>query len=636
MIDIGITMNIQIIIRSVFTLLLALFSSLGFAEDFLDPSLAFKLESERVGDEVLLKWKIAPGYHLYGDRIEVKASDPKTVLGELKKPAGEQKFDANFGKVMTHYSGDVELKLPLVGLPPGAEKLELAVISQGCADAGLCYPPQETMISVAATSLSAAAAKTPPSSTQAASSASALSTAPAKPAAGSSAAVTEESSDEEKISSTLQSGSIWKIALMFFGLGLLLSFTPCVLPMIPILSSIILGSSGANGGPASRGRGFALSLAYSLGMILIYTSMGVAAGLLGEGLAATLQKPWVIALFATLLFGFGLAMFDVFTLEMPSGVQNRLTEITNRIPGGKFTGVFAMGGLSALIVGPCVAAPLAGTLVYISKTGNVLIGGIALFCLSLGMSQPLLLTGLSAGKLLPKAGAWMDGVKRFFGLLLFGTALWLANPILPQVVFVAAIAVLLLMAASWLSAFSPMPAGSGLAKTAGKAVGLLCAGMAVLQLVGLASGGRDAMQPIKHLAQSRGQMVAGAALAGQPAKALRFDAVASSQQLQDVLAKSKGPVVLDFYADWCTSCKEMEHGTFTDPRVVEMMGKATLVRADVTKNSADDKALMKRYGLFGPPALLVLQPNGEEVTKARVIGYKAAEPFLAQLGAVLK
>jgi thioredoxin:protein disulfide reductase len=454
----------------------------------------------------------------------------------------------------------------------------------------------------------------------------------AKPAPG-----VEESSDEEKISSTLASGSIWKIALMFFGLGLLLSFTPCVLPMIPILSSIILGSGGANGGPASRGRGFALSLAYSLGMILIYTSMGVAAGLLGEGLAATLQKPWVIALFASLLFGFGLAMFDVFTLEMPSGVQNRLTEITNRIPGGKFTGVFAMGGLSALIVGPCVAAPLAGTLVYISKTGNVLIGGIALFCLSLGMSQPLLLTGLSAGKLLPKAGVWMDGVKRFFGLLLFGTALWLANPILPQVVFVIAIAMLLLMAASWLSAFSPVPAGSGLAKTAGKALGLLCAGMAVLQLVGLASGGRDAMQPIKHLAQGRSQIVAGAGNAGSfSTQALKFDAVASNQQLQDVLAKSKGPVVLDFYADWCTSCKEMEHGTFTDPRVIEMMGKATLVRADVTKNTADDKALMKRYGLFGPPALLVLLPNGDEVTKARVIGYKAAEPFLAQLGSVLK
>ena len=619
-------MNIQIMFRAVFTLVLAFFSSLSLAEDFLDPTQAFKFDAERVGDEVLLKWKIAPGYHLYRERIEVKASDSKVILGELKKPSGESKYDANFGKVMTHYSGDVQLKQPLVGFPSGLEKLELVVISQGCADAGLCYPPQEVTISLAATALSAAASKIAAVASPVAPSGPALST-----------GAPEESSDEEKISSTLQSGSIWKVALMFFGLGLLLSFTPCVLPMIPILSSIILGSGGADGGPASRSRGFALSLAYSLGMILIYTSMGVAAGLLGEGLAATLQKPWVIALFASLLFGFGLAMFDVFTLEMPSGVQNRLTEITNRIPGGKFTGVFAMGGLSALIVGPCVAAPLAGTLVYISKTGNVFIGGIALFCLSLGMSQPLLLTGLSAGKLLPKAGAWMDGVKRFFGLLLFGTALWLANPILPHVVFVMAIAVLLLMAASWLSAFSPMPAGSGLAKTAGKAVGLLCAGMAVLQLVGLASGGRDAMQPIKHLAQARSQLVAGTASAGQAAsKALRFDAVASSQQLQEVLAKSKGPVVLDFYADWCTSCKEMEHGTFTDPRVVEMMGKATLVRADVTKNTADDKALMKRFGLFGPPALLVLQPNGDEVTKARVIGYKAAEPLLAQLSAVLK
>jgi thioredoxin:protein disulfide reductase len=609
------TMKFQTMMGAVFALGTALFSSLGLTEDFLDPAVAFKLESERVGDEVQLRWKIAPGYHLYADRIEVKASDPKTLLGDLKKPAGEQKFDANFGKVMTHYSGQVEIKLPLVGLPAIAETIELAVSSQGCADAGLCYPPQETLITVPATGLSVSA----------------------KPRVAQPALALEVSSDEEKISSTLQSGSIWKIALMFFGLGLLLSFTPCVLPMIPILSSIILGSGSGSGGPASRGRGFALSLAYCLGMILIYTAMGVAAGLLGEGLAATLQKPWVIALFASLLFGFGLAMFDVFTLEMPSGVQNRLTEMTNRIPGGKFAGVFAMGGLSALIVGPCVAAPLAGTLVYISKTGNVLIGGIALFFLSLGMSQPLLLTGLSAGKLLPKAGAWMDGVKRFFGLLLFGTALWLANPILPQVLFVIAVAVLLLMAASWLSAFSPMPAGSGLAKTAGKAVGLLCAGMAVLQLIGLASGGRDVMQPIKHLAQARNQMIAAAGGASlSPGKALRFDAVASTEQLKAVLSKSTTPVVLDFYADWCTSCKEMEHGTFTDPRVVEMMGKATLVRADVTQNTPEDKALMKRYGLFGPPALLVLQPNGDEVTKARVIGYKAAEPFLAQLRSVLK
>jgi thioredoxin:protein disulfide reductase len=606
MIDKGKTMKIQWMIRLICGLTLSFLATIGLAEDFLDPAQAFKLETQRVGDEVLLSWKIAPGYHLYAERIEVKANHPKAVLGALKKPSGEQKFDANFGKVMTHYSGDVQIKIPLVALPPGVDNLELTVSSQGCADAGLCYPPQDVTVRVPASALSSVASAT-------------------------------ETSDEEKISNTLQSGSLWKIALMFFGLGLLLSFTPCVLPMIPILSSIILGSGGASGGQASRSKGFALSLAYSLGMILIYTSMGVAAGLLGEGLAATLQKPWVIALFAALLFGFGLAMFDVFTLEMPSGVQNRLTEITNRIPGGQFTGVFAMGGLSALIVGPCVAAPLAGTLVYISKTGNVLIGGLALFCLSLGMSQPLLLTGLSAGKLLPKAGAWMDGVKRFFGLLLFGTALWLANPILPQVVFVFAIALLLLMAASWLSAFSPMPAGSGLAKTTGKALGLLCAGMAVLQLVGLASGGRDALQPIKHLVQARSPVLVDSTSTSRAAsKALRFDAVASTQQLQEVLAKTKSPVVLDFYADWCTSCKEMEHGTFTDPRVINMMEKVTLVRVDVTKNSMDDKALMKRFGLFGPPALLVLQPNGEEVTKARVIGYKAAEPFLAQLGPVLQ
>jgi thioredoxin:protein disulfide reductase len=602
-------MKLHKLIWAMFAMVLALTSLVARAADFLDPAEAFRLTTERVGDALTLRWSMAKGYHLYADRFEAKASHPSVRLGDLKKPQGQEKFDPNFGKIMTQYEGEVSMTLPVTQWPSSGESFEITVTSQGCAEAGLCYPPQEVLVKVEGKAVAVNANVAP-------------------------------QSDEEKISSTLQSGSVWKIALMFFGLGLLLSFTPCVLPMIPILSSIIVGAGGPSPEAASRGRGFALSLAYSLGMILVYTSMGVVAGLLGEGLAASLQKPWVIGVFSALLFGFGLAMFDVFTLEMPSGLQNRLTSLTNRIPGGKFTGVFAMGGLSALIVGPCIAAPLAGTLVYIGKSGNVLIGGIALFCLSLGMSQPLLLTGLSAGKLLPRAGAWMNGVKRLFGLLLFATALWLANPILPQVAFIVLVAILLLMSALWLSAFAALPVESGLAKTAGKAIGLLLAGMAVLQLIGLASGGRDALQPLKHFAQARAATVTSSSAVSQQAPSdrlvgLQFSNISNARQLDTLLVQSKKPVVLDVYADWCTSCKEMEHGTFTDPRVIDLMSKATLVRIDVTKNSSEDKALMKRYQLFGPPALLVLKPDGEEISKGRVIGYKAAEPFLAQLQPVL-
>jgi thioredoxin:protein disulfide reductase len=327
-------------------------------------------------------------------------------------------------------------------------------------------------------------------------------------------------------------------------------------------------------------------------------------------------------------------MFDVFTLQMPAGFQEKLGSASSKVPGGKFAGVFAMGGLSALIVGPCVAGPLAGALIYISKTGNVLTGGVALFFLSLGMSQLLLLTGLS-GKLLLKAGAWMEGVKRFFGLLLFATALWLANSILHPAVFMISVAMLLLMAALWLSAFTPLPVASGLVKTAGKSAGLLMVGIAAMQIVGVASGGREVLQPLKQLASARtaAPLVAGASTAN--ASTLQFTTIKNDAELANFIKTSDKPVVLDFYADWCTSCKEMEHGTFTDPRVVDLMSKAKFVRADVTKNSPEDRALMKRYELFGPPALLVLKTDGQEVKSGRVIGYKSADPFLAQMQTAL-
>jgi thioredoxin:protein disulfide reductase len=566
-----------------------------FAEEFLDPAQAFKVSASQNNGAIDIQWNIAPGYYMYADRMSVSVTGAGTEVGQLEKPKGIEKFDTNFGKIMLLYKQTASLRLPIK--QSAGSDVTLQINSQGCAESGLCYPPQEHTLKVALDS----------------------------PIAN----MLGDSTEGQTMSAALASGSLWRVAILFFGLGLLLSFTPCVLPMIPILSSIIVGSSAglsAESAQKTRGRGFALSVAYCAGMVLVYTSLGIAAGLLGEGLAAALQKPWVIALFATALFGFGLSMFDVFTFQMPSNIQTKLSTISNQIPGGKFTGVFVMGGLSALIVGPCVAAPLAGALVYISKTGNVLTGGIALFFLSVGMSQPLLLTGLSAGKLLPKAGAWMESIKRIFGLLLFATALWLANPILPAAVFMLAVALLLLMCATWLQAFSPLAPSPSLARTTGKALGLILAGIAALQLVGVGSGGTDVTQPIKHLVSNG----ANRASVNQQA-ALNFKTINTQAELTQLLKTSTKPVVLDVYADWCTSCKEMEHSTFTDERVVKMFSEATLVRIDVTKNSADDKVLMKKYGLFGPPALLVLKPDGSEFDASRVIGFKAADPFIAQL-----
>jgi thioredoxin:protein disulfide reductase len=590
-------MSIQQLFFRFFTVLLyaQVLINPAIADEFLDPAQAFKLTVTKDTQGFVAQWEIASGYHLYADRISASSDEKGVTVGSLDKPQGIEKFDANFDKNMTIYKKSVSIRVPVSSSNPSDAPLAIKLSSQGCAEAGLCYPPQEEIIT-----LTGLSSTTPQSA----------------------ATPVQDNGSDANIASTLASGSVWRVAAMFLGLGVLLSFTPCVLPMIPILSSIIVGASGS-----SKGKGFALSVAYSAGMILVYTLLGLAAGLIGEGLAAALQKPWVITVFASALFLFGLAMFDVFTLQMPAGIQDKLNNASNKVPGGKFVGVFVMGGLSAMIVGPCVAAPLAGALVYISKTGNVMTGGIALFFLALGMSVPLLLTGLSAGKLLPRAGNWMEGIKRFFGLLLFATALWLANSLLPQIVFMLACALLLLMAASWLHAFSPLPASSGLAATTGKAVGLVFAGMAALQVIGVASGGRDVMQPLKHLAEVR----SGSGIQTANTPALKFANVTNGEQLNSLLKTSNKPVVLDFYADWCTSCKEMEHSTLADPKVVELLSNATLVRADVTANSSSDKALMKRFGLFGPPALLVLKPTGEEIPAARVIGYKASEPFIAQL-----
>jgi thiol:disulfide interchange protein DsbD len=580
------------------------------ADDFLPPEQAFKPAAElRAGGTVHVTWAIAPGYHLYRDRLVFTA--PQVGLPVL--PDGVRKFDSNFNKEMETYAGRLAADLPVKA--DAKTPFVLRVGYQGCADAGLCYPPAEVAFRVdpavpGALQLAAADADAAPAA-PAAAPAPAPAAAPAAPA---------QEDDSSLARRTLQSGSAWRIGLAFLAFGLLLSFTPCVLPMVPILSSIIVGE-----GNVSRGKGFILALTYSLGMALVYTALGVAAGLAGEGLAGALQKPWVLLTFGALLVALALSMFDVYQLQLPSGLQSRLSETSGRMSGGRFAGVFAMGALSALIVGPCVAGPLAGALLYISQTKNVWTGGWALFSMAAGMSVPLLLTGVSAGSLLPRAGAWMNHVKRVFGLLLLAVAIWMVTPVFPVTVAMLLWGAFAVLCAVFLRVFEPVAAGAGLGRYAGKTLGLVLLTGGLFELVGAASAGQDVLQPLAHL--RGGMAVAAAAPEG---RAQKFERIRTVADLERVLASSPTPVMLDFYADWCVSCKEMERFTFSEPKVETQMKQVRLLQVDVTANNDDDRALMKKFGLFGPPGIILFK-DGREVPESRVIGFMKPEQFAAHL-----
>jgi thiol:disulfide interchange protein DsbD len=402
-------------------------------------------------------------------------------------------------------------------------------------------------------------------------------------------------------------------------MGLLLSFTPCVLPMLPILSSIIVG-----GGTVSRRRGLTLAACYSLGMAVIYTAFGLVAGLAGEGLASWLQTPWVLALFAALLVLLALSMFDVYELQLPSALTTRLHTSSQSLPGGRAVGVFLMGGLSALIVSPCVTAPLAGALVFLSQTRDVTLGGTALFALSAGMSVPLMVLGGSAGSWLPRSGAWMHAVKHLFGVVLLGVALWVAQPALPKSLAVGLWGALLLLTGFMLRPFDANP-HSGTPKVwVQRALGMAALVFGVLQLVGAASGGQDPLQPLSHWA--RGPVSEGQKLAFQP--------VRSVEELDSAIRTAGRPVMLDFYADWCVSCKEMEHFTFSNPEVQRRLAGALLLQADVTSNSEQDRALLKRFHLFGPPGTIFFDARGNELGNHRVIGFQDAARFQQTLSAL--
>ena len=514
-------------------------------EEFLSPDIAFKLDiTQKDASNLTANFKVVEGYYLYKQRITFKDGASKVLAATL--PAGDIKDDPNFGKQEV-YHHDFAATIPL---STATGTIKVSARYQGCSEKGLCYAPQTKDFTINLNSNINEAS--PVASIDAASS-------PANMASG--------ENGDDKTTTALKTGNLWLVIAGFFVAGLLLSFTPCVLPMIPILSSIIVGSQAKqaeNNHRPSKLHAFGLSVAYVLGMALSYTLAGVAAGLSGSLISQSLQSPWILALTALLFVALAFSMFGFYELKLPSAFENKILNFSNKLKGGEFLGVFIMGVISALIVSPCVAAPLAGALVYIGQTQNVLLGGVGLFALAIGMGVPLLLIGASAGSILPKTGGWMTTVRNLFGVLMLAMAAYIVWPILPNAIT-----------------------------------------QPVNKVLGLEVGSH-----------------------------LPFVRVKSVDELDAAIKNANGKtVMLDFYADWCTSCKEMEKFTFTDARVQTTLANSVLLQANVTENNADDQALLKRFNLFGPPGIIFFDKAGNEI-KTRVIGYKNAEDFTQTLNIV--
>lgn len=639
----------QISSRFVVALAAAFFMWLGLAgasmaqspEDFLPPKEAFSLSVAQQNGQLQVHYRIAPKYYMYRDRFQFAVDDQALGPESQTYPPGLVKYDPTFDKNMEVYYEQVTV---LVDLPQGLPTpAKLTITGQGCADAGICYPPQTEELSLiakggvyqisgdAVVDQVPAPLKTVVDPGKPASSANAVTGAGAGNAAG---VGSIGQLNDVGLAEYLASANVWTIVIACFVLGVLLTFTPCVLPMVPILMSVIAGSHKGDKKPA-RWRGLSLAATYVLGVSLLYTVMGVAAGLAGAGLAAWLQNPWVLSVFAALLALLALAMFNVYSVQTPLALQNALGAYLQRIPGGHYSGAFLMGLVSALIVGPCVAAPLAGVLLFISQTGDAAVGAAALFALAWGQGVLLLALGAGSGALLPKAGSWMEGFKILFGVMLLATAWWMLNSLLPDWLMVLGWVILALWSAFLLGAFRRGRAG--VVAYLGKALGVMLAGWALLMMIGMAMGTYSVIQPLAPLGQGGFAANISATRAGSvPNVKSQFVKVRSVQELDAILASANRPVMLDFYADWCVSCIEMERFTFTNPAVAASMSQFVLVQADVTKNTDEDRALLERFNLFGPPGIIFFDADGHMLDSPRVIGFMRAEPFNDALQRVLQ
>ncbi len=543
-----------------------------------------------VNDTGALKvtWEIAPGYYLYREKIRLELSSlAGSRLGDYTIPKGTAIHDEAFGQVEIFHE-QLSFELPVLRTQATAQTVTLLANFQGCADRGVCYPPMSQKIDLKL---------------------------PAAPI--NNAVITPKLSEQDQIVSSLKQESLAMTLLSFFGFGLLLSLTPCIFPMIPILSGIIVG----HGNHITTSRAFLLSLSYVIASAFTYTGFGILAALFGSNLQATFQQPWIIGLFSSFFVLLSLSMFGFYELEIPNSLKTKLHNSSVRHRDGSLWGAAIMGALSSLIVGPCVAAPLAGALIYIGQTGNAVLGGSALFAMGMGMGMPLLLLGASAGKLLPKAGSWLYATKAVFGVIMLAVAVWMLSRILPATIIMLLWSMLLIMPAIYLKAIDPLPEQcSGLQKL-WKGIGLMMLTYGLLLLIGFSMGNYNPLKPLQGLGIKKAQALE---------QGLNFKRVASlaalETEIQQASAKHQS-VMLDFYADWCISCKEMEAYTFTDAKVKQALADVVLLQADVTNNNADDLALLAKFNLIGPPAILFFGADGKESSQHRVIGFQDAETF---------
>ena len=578
------------------------------AGQFLPPDQAFRLFAEPLSAaEIRLSWEIAPTYYLYRNRLKIVSTSPATRLEALDLPQGQTKTDEFFGTQQVYHNELVAIVHVARGSSTAPLTVPLKVTYQGCAPT-LCYPPITRLLPISLPAVGSSGALTGGGAAKASDALTGGDASATVASDGSAAAAAPFVSEQDRYASVVRNGSLAAMLAFFYLAGLVLAFTPCVLPMVPIVSGIIAG--GASRDHHGWTRGFGLSFVYVIGMALTYTAAGIAVAAGGQHVQAAFQQPWIVALFAALFVALALSMFGVFTLQMPAAIQTRLAGLSGRQSAGTLGGVFIMGALSALIVTTCVAPALVGALVVIGQSGDIFRGGLALFAMGIGMGTPLLAVGASAGKLLPKAGAWMDIVKRLFGALMLAVAAWMLVRIVP------ARFALLLWAVPAAAAAAVLWRGAATLRTgrfATRFAASLAGAYALALLAGIALGGTD---PLVPWSGARHEPVF-----------LTIKSVADLDREVASAHRAGRPLMLDFYADWCVSCKEMEKYTFTDPGVQAALGRAILLRADVTRNDADDQALLGHFGIYGPPTIAFYGPDGSERRDYRVVGYMKARNF---------
>ncbi|MDN5107287.1 protein-disulfide reductase DsbD [Aliarcobacter butzleri] len=552
--------------------------SLELGNKVLEPEEAFKVKFIKNEDSLNIKLELGKDIYLYHDKLQINILKPQKIeiTKELNipKPVNYQEFIVQFDNL------NLTIPYDFLKSKVDSKEFEIELKFQGCSKAGLCYAPMsqkqilmfDENIENKNTNL-------------------------------------ENLNETDTIANSLKEKNILLVLITFFGFGLLLSLTPCVFPMIPILSSIIVGASKNQTMTASRG--FFLSLVYVLSMSIAYTIAGVIAGIFGANLQVALQNPYVLVIFALIFVALAFSMFGYFEIKLPQAIQNRVNKTTDGKEKQGVVGIAIMGFLSALIVGPCVAPPLAGALVYIGQTGDAILGGLALFVMSLGMGVPLLLIGLGAGKFIPKPGGWMESITRIFGIVMLGVAIWLLDRVLDATIIIYLWALLLLGSAIYLRIYQHLLT---------QLITVVIFILGIVLFVGAISGATNPLNPLEKFTSSKMTQVSD--------EKLIFKKIKNIQELELAIKKSNKPVMLDFWASWCISCKELEEITFQDEQVINKLQEFTLLKADVTENNDEDKALQKKFGVVGPPALIFWDKDKNEIQASRIIGYKNPKDFL--------